>query len=97
MAFFDFSNFEADVNRQDDFGITPLMRAAMLDRTTILKSLLNSGADDTIVDKDGRDVYEYSRIFGSEKSIEIINNFKSRDNTGSNQESNLSEFFYEDS
>ena len=42
-----------DINEKDHEGFTALMRAALLDRPKLLKTLLDAGADRNVINKDG--------------------------------------------
>lgn len=52
--------YGANINKQDDMGITTLMSAVQFeDRRDIVQMLLQRGADETIVDSFGRTYKDY--------------------------------------
>jgi len=59
---------------QDDFGITPLMRAAMLNRKDIAKILLENGARSDLIDNDGRTAFDYAILFDNLGVGELLKN-----------------------
>jgi hypothetical protein len=50
----------ADIDARDDFGATPLMRAAESEEKEILKYLLREGADVSLEDEDGLTALDYA-------------------------------------
>ena len=53
--------FQADVNRQDNEGITPLMEAASIRSSELVRLLLEHGADANIKDRGGRTAMDIAR------------------------------------
>ena len=51
-----------DVNCADEYGITALMYASMVNAPNIVMMLLDNGADRTAKDKDGKTFEDYSKI-----------------------------------
>ena len=64
----------ADINAQDENGITALMLAVHSNSSEAIKLLLDAGAKIEIEDKDGRRAYDYaiSRSYGDTLSEEIL-------------------------
>lgn len=61
------------------YGITPLMRACMVDDSVIIRMLIDAGADPRKKDKQGQfDTYEFCKERGWEGAIEHIENCVSR-------------------
>ncbi len=59
----------ADVNAADDDGMTPLMNAAMVDRSAPTRLLLEYGAERGLRDASGRDAASYAR---SEEVVDLL-------------------------
>lgn len=56
-------------------GITPLMRACMVDDAVIIRMLIDAGADPSVKDKHGRfDTFEFCKEQGWYGAIEHIEN-----------------------
>lgn len=50
----------ADVDARDEYGATPLMRAAEHEQKQIVKYLLREGADVSLEDEDGQTALDYA-------------------------------------
>lgn len=69
--------FHADINKKDCLGVSPLLRAAALDREQIFELFLQSGrADLSKTDDQGRDCEAVAKRFGSSKVLKMIQNHK---------------------
>ena len=51
----------ANVDKQNDYGSTPLIYAASNGKIEVVKELLKAGANKKLKDKRGRTAYDYAR------------------------------------
>ncbi|MCW3094813.1 MAG: MoxJ protein [Chthonomonadaceae bacterium] len=67
---------DADVNRPDFAGETPLMCAALYGETDAIPILLDSGADRTLRDKKGRTAEQIAISFGHRQAAQLLHNYR---------------------
>lgn len=80
--------YNADINRKDCLGVSPLMRAAALDRIEIFELFLASGrADLTSKDNQGQDCESVAKRFGSSRVLREIQKHKNLGLAGTQQHS----------
>ena len=53
-------NYKADINQRDVYGRTALMLASKLGHTSIVKLLIQSGADSQLIDDDKKSAFNYA-------------------------------------
>jgi len=63
---------KADVNTTDNRGNTPLMLAAMGDKSEIVKLLLSNGANVNATNKKGATAFSYAKVKGSSESVILL-------------------------
>ena len=63
-----------DPDYKDRFLSTPLIRAAEYNRPSVLKYLLQQGADSSIKDKNGKNAMDHANEKGNQEIIELLNN-----------------------
>src|SRR4030042_677141 len=64
----------ADVNSQDNYGITPLHSAAHAGSADLVGFLIAHGADVSIKDNEGRTPMDYAQDAGSTEIVELLRN-----------------------
>ncbi|WP_024790247.1 ankyrin repeat domain-containing protein [Lebetimonas sp. JH292] len=62
-----------DINMQDNYGNTALMKAAMEGNIDVFEDLLNNGADIFIKNNDGNSVLWFACFSNSKKIVETTN------------------------
>ena len=62
----------ADVNAQDDGGVTPLFAAVKAQETALVRTLLAAGADPSIADKGGITPLVYARAAHDQRMIDLL-------------------------
>lgn len=62
----------ADVNHKDDTGVTPLMNAAVANKTTVVQKLLDGGADVNLKDHQGWTATMYAAARGNFEPLKLI-------------------------
>lgn len=82
--------YGADINSQNNDGLTALMLASESGRYNTAKSLLDSNADTAIKDKAGENVLDHARKFGHEHIVALLRQYMVIDenNTESNTANN---------
>lgn len=63
---------QADWNRTDSYGATPLMKACGLGRSWYVGELLKLGADPSIKDSDGQTALDYAFLMEQYEVIEMM-------------------------
>ncbi|KAL4796642.1 ankyrin repeat-containing domain protein [Aspergillus venezuelensis] len=61
-----------DVNHLDQFGATPLSRAAEQDNVRTVKALLANGADVNIADSRGRTALSWAAVYGNTRVVSLL-------------------------
>ena len=61
----------ADINKQNNDGVTPLMRAANWGHIEVVRELLKRGAKKDLKDKDGETAYDSAHKYASSNKEEI--------------------------
>ncbi len=64
-----------NINARDADGMTPLMIAALKNRSEICKLLLSEGADPLLFDSSGRDAQLIAKVSNSREALLVIENF----------------------
>jgi ankyrin repeat protein len=64
--------YGADPNTQDEYGDTPLHKAASEGRVEVVELLLVYGADPTVKDEDGRTPLDLARVKGRREVVSVI-------------------------
>jgi len=66
--------FGADLNGVDEYGVTPLMRAAQSNpNPEVIEALVRQGASLTVISSTGQTAYDWARESGnSEEILEIL-------------------------
>ena len=62
----------ADINAADIDGYTPLISAAVNDKTDLLQLLINLGADPRHKTKDGYTALDWAKELSHEESIKVL-------------------------
>lgn len=58
-----------DVNTTNKFGNTPLFECAEIEQWEMVELLLRNGADPTIKDQEGDDIFEHLEYYGKEEQL----------------------------
>jgi uncharacterized protein len=53
----------ADVNAQNELGLTPSMQAVSNNRPEVVRYLLEQGADPTVQDSRGRTALDFAKVY----------------------------------
>lgn len=61
-----------DVNKVDDFGITPLMKCGMFNRSEMAKLMLENGAKIENLDQNGMSAGDWAREMGHDVLGEML-------------------------
>ena len=73
------SKHGAEVNAQDNYGWTALMRAALTGQTETAELLLKNGANINAKDKDGRTALMWATPYGNTKTADLLRRYGARE------------------